>query len=117
MKDLRRIIILDISKVQGAQVMRMRAVERKCVVWSAWSLAIQCSSYRIPPFVLMVPLFRKDFIALGATRFAARTRDRNFLAHYVLGTHIVTGVIIESQSCPEKASSKLQIESEKMPEV
>ena len=107
MRDLRRIIIVDISKVQGAQVMRMRAVERKCVVWSAWSLAIQCSSYRIPPFVLMVPLFRKDFIATG---FAARTRDRNFLAPYVVGTHVVTGVIIESQSCPGKASNELRIE-------
>lgn len=110
MKDLRRIIIVDISKVQGAQVMRMRAVEHKCVVWSVWSLVIQCSSYRIPSFVLMVPLFRKDFIAPAATGFAARTRDRNFLAPYVVGTHVVTGVIIESQSCPEKASNELRIE-------
>ena len=93
--------------------MRMRAVERKCVVWSVWSLAIQCSSYRIPSFVLMVPLSRKDFITPAATGFAARTRARNFLAPYVVGTHVVTDVIIESQSCPEKASNELRIEVKK----
>jgi hypothetical protein len=58
----------------------------------------------------MVPLFRKDFIAPAATGFAARTRDRNFWAPYAFGTHVVTGVIIESQSCPEKASDELRIE-------
>jgi hypothetical protein len=90
--------------------MRMGMVERKCVVWSAWSLVIQCSSYRIPSFILMVPLFRKDFIATG---FAAGARDRNFLAPYVVGTHVVTGVIIESQSCPGKASNEPRIEVKK----
>ena len=35
---------------------------------------------------------------------------RNFWVPYVVGTHIVTGVIIESRSCPEKASSELRIE-------
>jgi hypothetical protein len=58
----------------------------------------------------MVPLFRKDFIAPAATGFAARTRDWNFLAPFVVGTHVITGVIIESQSCPEKASNELRIE-------
>jgi hypothetical protein len=112
-KDLRRIIIVHISKVQVAQVMCMRAVERKFVVWTAWSLVIQCSSYRIPSFLLMVPLFRKDFIAPAATGFAARTLDRNSLTPFVVGTHVVTGVIIESRSCPEKASNELQIEVKK----
>lgn len=31
------------------------------------------------------------------------------MAPYVLRTHIVAGVIIESQSCPGKASSELRI--------
>ena len=88
----------------------MCAVERKFVVWSAWALVIQCSLYRIPSLLFTVPLFGKDFITLTATGFAARTRDRNFLAPYVVGTHIVTGVIIESRSCPEKARSELRIE-------
>src|SRR2546430_3993031 len=53
------------------------------------SLIIQYSSYRVTSFVLIVPLFREDFIA-AATGFAARAQDRNFLAPYLVGTHVVT---------------------------
>jgi hypothetical protein len=65
----------------------------------------------------MVPLFEKDFIAPTATGFAAGTWDRSFLVPYAVGTHVVTGVIIESQSCPDKAGNELRIEVKKRTRV